>query len=111
MLTHWATEIMTVWPIGATDEYGLPSYGQPYTVKGAYKSGGKTRRDMGGNEFVPRSTFMLINEVTRSQYIAVGDHSSSASPVDGAERIRDVGKYSPQAFAGRAKPVYEAFTE
>jgi hypothetical protein len=41
----------------------------------------------------------------------VGDHTGSASPVDGAERIRDVGKYSPQAFAGRAQPVYEAFTE
>ena len=111
MLTHWATETMTVWPIGSTDEYGQPSYGAPVLVKGAYKSGGKTRRDIGGNEFTPRSTFMVLSEVTRAQYIAVGDHTAEATPIDGAERIRDVGKYGPQSFAGRTKPVYEAFTE
>lgn len=111
MLNFWATETVTIWSIGGADEDGQPLPSVPRLATAAYKSGGKTRRDNGGNEFVPRSTFYLTTPVSRSEYIAPGDHTTSLNPTGNAERIRDVGEYSPQSFAGRTEPVYEAYTE
>lgn len=110
-MDFWATETYTVWEIGSTDDNGDQSYSAPTTVKGTHKTGGKIKRDSSGNEFVPRSTFMLLSEVKKSQLIAIGDLTANPTPPVTAERIRAVGEYAPQPFAGRSLPVYEAYTE
>lgn len=95
---------LTVWPKGALDEWGQPSYGTPYLLRGSWQAGGDKRTDNTGQEFVPRSTYFFeaadgdasIPEL--DWYITRGDYTSSATPIEQAEPIRSVGGWGMQMF-------------
>lgn len=105
---------VTIWPVGALDEWNQPTYGTPYTIPQVdYELGGEVTRDQEGNEFTPNITVYfeaaegsaLVPE--RDWYMKIGDHTGLATPPNDAERIRSIMKWPMTKFGASEIPDYQ----
>jgi hypothetical protein len=83
-------DIATVWPNAGTDDFGFPSYGDPYTISCNIFDGGKLTKDEKGDEFMPMQTIRTLDTapqkddlIIAGDFTIVGTHSGT-----GAQRIR-----------------------
>jgi hypothetical protein len=98
---NWSyTVTCTVWAAGVRDKFGKPSFGVPFTILAAFASGGDTKRDDSGVEFVPVGTFWTESAVPlRDDYIIIGDLTANPDPVDaGAKPIRKRERHDMSTF-------------
>lgn len=109
------TDTITVWPSLGDNEYGEPSFGEPYAIQCNWEIGGEIKKDASGSEFSPSATVYFEAETGSSMIppvdslIAIGDQTSSPEAIDGAEQIRKVGGWSMSAF-GESLNDYVLYT-
>ena len=92
-----ANTTATIWPVIDKDPYGATTYGTPYLVTCTFEQGSSRQyRDAQGTLYIPASIFWYefdsdIGIPSLNDKIALGDHSSTADPmdVDGVELIKN----------------------
>jgi hypothetical protein len=85
--------LVTVWPSVTHDKFGRKTYGDAFTIKCTVdQSYSKTMVDNKGAEFVPElviyAEYFGFDKPLEGDMIAVGDHASSATPVDGSIPVK-----------------------
>lgn len=107
-MTYWDTNTATVWEV-TTDQYGQPNYGAGRTIAATWIDTGDTQTDQDGNQFVPQSTFFTLEQLQRGWYIAKGDQTAEANPLNvQAQEIKKVTQYDISQFGD--PPEYEVYT-
>jgi len=102
-IARWSyTSTLTIWPKDGVDEWGQPSYSNPYTVQGSWEMGGDAQIDDQGAQWMPQSTYYFEAEdgseliPERGWFIKRGNHTGSLP--DDAEKIRHVGGWDMSMF-------------
>ena len=117
-LAKWSYKAtLTVWPLPSTDQYGQPTFGAPYTMKGSWEVGGDVQVDATGTEFVSMSKYYFEMPVgsallpVREGFIKQGDYTATADPADArAERIRKVTGWGAEMFGATQIPDWLVVT-
>lgn len=116
-LGRWTyKELVTIWPIGSTDEWGQPSWGSPYTLLCRWTISSETMTNADGREFVSRSIYRFELEdgdpkaPERGFFIMRGDHTATVEPPTGSEKIEDVGFSGRKMFGANEIPDWKVVT-
>lgn len=91
-----SNRLATIWTVESEDEFGLATYGAPYTITCTFERG-STRQyiDANGTIFIPKSVYWYEYEGVEpnlNDFIALGDHTNIPDPnnVNSSELIRNV---------------------
>ena len=106
------TSTLTIWPV-TTDAFNQPAPGEPYQLRGTWKTGGRAQRDDDNIEFIPSATFWFeigegVTVPVRQWLIAEGNHTGE--PPDTAEPIRKIEAFDNSQFEAGSATDYRAYT-